>query len=109
MNILFFLLLLVLALAVAGTIIGGLLTLIGWALVGLVIGAIARLAVRGTGGLGIFRTILCGIAGAIGGGLLANLLGIGDVLEFVASVVVAAVLVAIVSSGSRRDEVRVIR
>lgn len=109
MNVLFFLLLLVLALAVAGTIIGGLVTLLGWAIVGLVIGALARLTVRGTAGLGVFRTILCGIAGAIGGGLLANALDLGDLLEFVASVIVAAVLVALVSRGSRRDDVRSIR
>lgn len=109
MNILFFLLLLVLALAVAGTIIGGLLTLLGWALVGLVIGALARLVVRGTGGLGVLRTILCGIAGAIGGGLLANLLDLGSVLEFVASIVVAAILVAIVANDRRGNDIRVIR
>lgn len=107
MNVIFFLLLLVLALAVAGTIIGGLLTLIGWAIVGLVIGAIARLTVRGTSGLGILRTILCGIAGAIGGGLLANALDLGSVLEFVASIIVAALLVAtVVGRGNSARELR---
>jgi uncharacterized membrane protein YeaQ/YmgE (transglycosylase-associated protein family) len=109
MNILFFLLLLVLVLAIAGTIIGGIITLIGWAIVGLVIGALARLAVRGTSGLGLFRTILCGIAGAIGGGLLASALDLGDVLEFVASIVVAALLVSFVTRDDRGSTVRELR
>lgn len=39
--------------------------------VGLVIGAIARLFVPGTGGMGILRTVLAGLAGSFAAGLIS--------------------------------------
>jgi len=95
MNVLFFLVLLVVVLMIAGTIVGGLVALLWWALVGLLIGALARLLVHGTSGLGMLPTILSGIAGAVGGGLVANALDLGGLLEFVVAVLVAAVVVSI--------------
>lgn len=101
MNVLFFLLVLVVVLLIGGALVGGLLTLLGWAIVGLVIGAIARLLVSGTGGLGILRTVLAGIAGAVGGGLVAHALGLGNLIEFLLAVLIAAVVVAAVAGTSR--------
>ena len=53
--------------------------ILAWALWGLLVGAVARLFKRGSGGIGIFWTILLGVAGSLLGGYVATeLLGIGD-------------------------------
>jgi uncharacterized membrane protein YeaQ/YmgE (transglycosylase-associated protein family) len=95
MNLLLILLLFVVLLAVAGAFVGGVITLLWWMLTGLVIGAVARLIVSGTGGMGVLSTILAGIAGAIGGGLIASALDLGGLLQFIIAVLVAAVVVAV--------------
>jgi uncharacterized membrane protein YeaQ/YmgE (transglycosylase-associated protein family) len=47
------------------------------ALAGLIIGALARLAVPGPDPMPIWATVALGIAGAFVGGLIARLLGLG--------------------------------
>ena len=69
---------------------------------GLVIGALARLAVPGPNPMGILATILCGIAGSLVGGILARALGLGDGLTFVAAVLCAAAIVYLLTGASRR-------
>jgi uncharacterized membrane protein YeaQ/YmgE (transglycosylase-associated protein family) len=73
--------------------------------VGAVIGLIARLIVPGTGGMGFLLTIVVGIVGAVIGGWLAGQVfqETGGV-DWIASILVAAVLVWIVarSTSSRR-------
>jgi uncharacterized membrane protein YeaQ/YmgE (transglycosylase-associated protein family) len=101
MSILFFLLLLVVVLAISGGIIAGLAAVVWYAVVGLIIGAVARLLVKGTRGYGIFATILSGIVGAIGGGLIAHALDLGGLLEFVVAVLLAAVVISITTGSSR--------
>ncbi len=74
-------------------------------IVGAVIGLIARLIVPGTGGMGFLLTIVVGAIGALIGGWLA-----GEVfqetggVDWIASILVAAILVWIVarSTSSRR-------
>jgi uncharacterized membrane protein YeaQ/YmgE (transglycosylase-associated protein family) len=44
--------------------------ILSWALCGLIVGFIARLLVPKAGSLGLLRTILLGIAGAVVGGLI---------------------------------------
>jgi len=56
--------------------------IIGWVLLGLIAGAIAKLILPGDDPGGIIVTILIGIAGAIVGGLVASALDIGDLDEF---------------------------
>ena len=56
--------------------------IIGWVLLGLIAGAIAKLILPGDDPGGIIVTILIGIAGAIVGGLIASALDIGDLDEF---------------------------
>lgn len=104
MNVLFFLLLAVVVLAIAGAVVGGLLSILWWLLVGLVIGALGRLLVRGTGGMSILATALAGIAGALGGGLVAAALDLGGILQFIIAVLVAAFVVALLA-GRRSDSV----
>lgn len=103
MSALLVLLVAVVVLAVAGAaIIGAALHLLWWALIGLVIGALARLVVAGTAGLGLLRTALFGIAGALVGGLVANALDAGGFVEFLLAVLAAAALIALV--GRRRGQ-----
>jgi uncharacterized membrane protein YeaQ/YmgE (transglycosylase-associated protein family) len=101
MSILFFLLLLVVAFVVAGSVLGVLASIAWYAIVGLVIGALARLLVKDTRGYGLLATILSGIVGALGGGLIANVLDVGGILEFIVALLVAAVVIAITASSSR--------
>lgn len=94
MGFVFFLLLAVVVLVVFGAAIMGLVaSLVWWALIGLVIGALGRLVLPGPRAIGIAATILAGIGGALLGGILANALDVGSIIEFVMAVLVAAVLV----------------
>jgi len=56
--------------------------IIGWIVLGLLAGAIAKLIMPGDDPGGIIVTTLIGIAGAIVGGLIASALDIGDLDEF---------------------------
>jgi uncharacterized membrane protein YeaQ/YmgE (transglycosylase-associated protein family) len=56
--------------------------IIGWILLGLCAGAIAKLIMPGDDPGGIVVTTLIGIAGALVGGFIASALGIGDLDEF---------------------------
>ena len=56
--------------------------IIGWIVLGLLAGAIAKAIMPGDDPGGIFITMLIGIAGAIIGGFIASALNIGDLDEF---------------------------
>ncbi len=56
--------------------------IIGFILLGLIAGAIAKAIMPGDDPGGIFVTTLIGIAGAVVGGLIASALDIGDLDEF---------------------------
>jgi uncharacterized membrane protein YeaQ/YmgE (transglycosylase-associated protein family) len=56
--------------------------IIGFIILGLIAGAIAKAILPGDDPGGIFVTILIGIAGAIVGGLIASALDIGDLDSF---------------------------
>jgi uncharacterized membrane protein YeaQ/YmgE (transglycosylase-associated protein family) len=67
-----------------------------WIVVGLVVGALARLFMPGRDPIGIIATILLGIAGAVlGGWLWALLFGSQEGVAWIASIVVAVALLAI--------------
>ncbi len=87
--------------------------ILGLIAIGLVIGILARLIVPGKQRLSMLATILLGIAGAVIGGLIASLIGTGDVFElnfigFVIAVVAAVLLVGVAEglSGGRRRAIR---
>jgi uncharacterized membrane protein YeaQ/YmgE (transglycosylase-associated protein family) len=72
-------------------------------IIGLIIGALARLVLPGKQSIPIWLTILIGIVGAILGTLLAQNLGVAvtpgiDWIEIALQIAIAAVGVAIVSS-----------
>ena len=102
MGIVLILILVVIALfLVGGFVIGFALDLLWLAIVGLVIGALARVVLPGVQETGIFGTILAGIGGSLLGGILGDILGVGWFLTFLIAVAIAAGLVALLSSTRR--------
>jgi len=73
--------------------------LLFWIIVGLIAGALAKLVMPGDDPGGIIVTILLGIAGAVIGGFLLRLVGLGGGGGFVASIIAgiigAVILLAI--------------
>ena len=73
---------------------------LSWILLGLVVGVLAKWLLPGNDPGGIIVTILIGIAGAIVGGYLATLLGLGAVTGFnlgsLAIAIVGAILLLVV-------------
>lgn len=83
--------------------------MIGFIIAGLVIGALARLIKPGQQNLGLLATLLLGLAGSVIGGVIASLLGTGNVFElnvlgFVVAVIAAVLLIGVAESlaGRRR-------
>lgn len=78
--------------------------MIGFIVFGLVVGALARLVLPGKQHLSIIATLLIGLVGSVIGGVIANSLGTGDILELnvlgaVVAIISAAVLIAIIDRG----------
>ena len=74
------------------------LDILGLIVIGLVIGALARLILPGKQNISIVATLALGVLGALIGGFIASLLGTGDIFElnilgFVLAVIAALVLV----------------
>jgi uncharacterized membrane protein YeaQ/YmgE (transglycosylase-associated protein family) len=74
--------------------------LISAAIVGAIIGGLARLALPGRQDLGLFSTIVIGWIGSVFGSLLGrHVFHVGSLLTILCEIGVAAVLVAIASGG----------
>jgi uncharacterized membrane protein YeaQ/YmgE (transglycosylase-associated protein family) len=83
---------------------------IGFIVAGLIIGALARLIKPGKQNLGLLATLLLGLAGSVIGGVIASLLGTGDIFElnflgFIVAVIAAVLLVGTAEAivGRRRS------
>jgi uncharacterized membrane protein YeaQ/YmgE (transglycosylase-associated protein family) len=68
---------------------------------GLIIGALARLVLRGRQSVPIWLTIVCGIIGALIGNLIASAIGVGhtggvDWIRHILQIAVAAVAIIVV-------------
>ena len=102
-TLLVILLALVLLVLLGVAVVGVALKLLWWALVGLVIGGLARLVLPGTGpAVGWLGTIAAGIAGALLGGIVGDALGGGWLLELLLAIAIAAGLIAWLGSRERR-------
>ncbi len=86
--------------------------MIGFIVAGLVIGALARLIKPGKQNLSLLATLLLGLVGSVIGGVVASLLGTGDIFElnflgFIVAVIAAVLLVGTAEAlVGRRNSVR---
>jgi uncharacterized membrane protein YeaQ/YmgE (transglycosylase-associated protein family) len=81
-------------------------SLLGYILIGLVVGLLARVLVPGRTPMGLVGTIVIGVIGAVVGGWLAGeVFGETEGVDWIASVLVAVVLVLLLRAGSRRRPV----
>lgn len=83
--------------------------IIGLIVVGLVIGVLARLIKPGRQHLSLLWTFLLGLGGALIGGILASLIGTGDIFElnilgFVVAVIAAIVLIGAAEGMARNED-----
>jgi uncharacterized membrane protein YeaQ/YmgE (transglycosylase-associated protein family) len=81
--------------------------ILGLLFIGLVIGALARLIKPGRQKLSIAMTLVLGVVGALIGGVLASLIGTGNIFEldflgFVFAVIAAVLLVGVAEGASAR-------
>jgi len=80
--------------------------ILSWAILGLVVGALAKFIMPGKQGGGIIRTTLLGVAGALLGGFVGAQLGVGSVsgfnLESLALAVGGALLLLVLLGRVRR-------
>jgi len=77
--------------------------ILGWILIGLVVGGLGRLIVPGRNPIGLILTVLVGIVGSVAGGAATRaMVGRGhNDLSFIVSLVIAAILVAFISGSQR--------
>ncbi len=82
--------------------------MIGFIVFGLIVGIVARLIVPGRQRMSLLVTLLLGVVGSVIGGLIANALGTGDILELnligaIAAFVSAALLIVAVEKVGGAD------
>jgi uncharacterized membrane protein YeaQ/YmgE (transglycosylase-associated protein family) len=87
--------------------------ILGLIVVGLIIGALARLLKPGRQRLSILATLVLGVVGALIGGVVASLLGTGNIWElnvigFIVAVIAAVLLIGAAEglTGKSRGAVR---
>ncbi len=83
--------------------------ILGLIVVGLIIGALARLVKPGRQRIGLLMTLLLGVGGAIIGGVIASLIGTGDIFElniigFIVAVIAAVLLIGVAESMTSRKK-----
>lgn len=69
--------------------------MIGFIVAGLVIGLLARLILPGRQKIGLLWTLVLGVLGSVVGGVIANLIGSGDIFELNVIGFIVAVLAAV--------------
>jgi uncharacterized membrane protein YeaQ/YmgE (transglycosylase-associated protein family) len=81
---------------------------IGFIVFGLFVGILARLLVPGRQELSLGMTVLLGVIGSVIGGVAANAIGTGDILElnFIGAVVAVGASVVLVVAGERTGILR---
>jgi uncharacterized membrane protein YeaQ/YmgE (transglycosylase-associated protein family) len=85
------------------------LTVIGWIVFGLIVGALAKLVMPGRDPGGIIVTMLIGIAGAMIGGFLGRAMGLygpGQAAGFLMSFLGAVILLLLYRMVARRRALR---
>ncbi|MFF1252922.1 GlsB/YeaQ/YmgE family stress response membrane protein [Pseudarthrobacter sp. NPDC058329] len=85
--------------------------MIGFIVAGLIIGALARLIKPGKQNLSLLATLLLGLVGSVIGGVVASLLGTGNIFElnflgFIVAVIASVLLVGTAEAVVGRRSVR---
>lgn len=75
--------------------------IIGWLLLGLIAGALARLLVPGRDPMGWIGTMVLGLVGSVVGGLLADLIFDDEAIGLIGSVVGAVIVLLIYNAVVR--------
>lgn len=70
--------------------------IVGWLIIGLIAGAIARLLVPGRDPIGVLGTLLLGLVGSLVGGFLGNLIS-GEELEISAAGLIGSIVGAVIT------------
>jgi uncharacterized membrane protein YeaQ/YmgE (transglycosylase-associated protein family) len=79
-------------------------SIIGWLVLGLVAGALARLLVPGRDPMGLLGTMLLGLAGSLVGGFLADLLFDDEAIGLFGSVVGAVLVLLAYNAWTRKRD-----
>jgi uncharacterized membrane protein YeaQ/YmgE (transglycosylase-associated protein family) len=91
----------VLALLLAGALVGLVFELLWLVIAGLVIGALGRLVLPGQQQIGLLATALVGIAASVLGGILADVFDAGWLIQLLVAVALAAIGITIFASSER--------
>jgi uncharacterized membrane protein YeaQ/YmgE (transglycosylase-associated protein family) len=86
---------------IAGALVGFVFKLLWWIIIGVLIGALARLLIPGKQTIGWLATAGIGIAGALLGGIIAHAIDVGGFLQFLIAVALAAIGVLLLEGGTR--------
>ena len=87
--------------------------ILGWIILGLIAGAIAKAVHRGNEPGGILGTLVVGVLGAVGGGLIASAVGIGGIGSFfslgtwliaIGGALLLLVIYSTLTAGGRRGQ-----
>jgi uncharacterized membrane protein YeaQ/YmgE (transglycosylase-associated protein family) len=102
MAVIVILVILVLALLLAGSLVGLAFSLFWLAVTGLVVGALGRLVLPGLQNISLVATALVGIAASLLGGILANIFDVGWLVQFLVAVGLAAIGITLFASSEQR-------
>ena len=105
MSVIVVLIVIILALLLAGSLIGLAFSLIWLALTGLIIGALGRLVLPGRHDISLLATTLVGIAASLLGGILADAFNVGWIVQFLVAVALAAIGITLFASSEQRRAV----
>ena len=101
MTVVVILVIVVLALLLAGSLIGLAFELLWLAITGLIIGALGRLVLPGRQEISLLATALIGIGASLLGGILADVFNAGWLVRFLVAVALAAIGITLYSSSER--------
>jgi uncharacterized membrane protein YeaQ/YmgE (transglycosylase-associated protein family) len=102
MAVVVILVIVVLALLLAGSLVGLAFNLLWLVLTGLIIGALGRLVLPGRQEISLLATALVGIGASLLGGILANIFDVGWLVQFIVAVALAAIGITLFASSEHR-------
>ena len=102
MAVVVILVIVILALLVAGSLVGLAFSLFWLAVTGVVVGALGRLVLPGRQDISVLMTVLVGIGASLLGGILANIFDVGWLVQFIVAVGLAAIGITLFASSEQR-------